>query len=209
MADGRTLFVDLDDVLSETTLALLALLEERTGRRLGLEEVGTFDLETAFGFDAKQWRAFMVAAHDDAVLGAMDPRPGAAATLERWAAAGWRIEVMTGRPPSTEPASRAWLERHRLAHHHLECVDKYGRPDWRGGRRPATPLHRMAERAYSGAVEDSPSTAAFLAAELGIVVALLDRPWNRDLDHLSPPVRRRIVRCRDWSEVALVFPPGR
>jgi uncharacterized HAD superfamily protein len=207
--DARpTVFVDLDDVLAETTRTLLDLLAERTGRRLALDDVGTFDLGNAFGLEHDEWCAFMEAAHEDPVLDAVEPRAGAAESLERWAVAGWRIEVMTGRPPSTESTSRRWLERHGLVHHHLEFVDKYGRPDWRGGTRAATPLTELALRSYVAAVEDSLATAAFLVERLGLTVALLDRPWNRDLDPLPASVRRRIVRCRDWGEVIQVFPPG-
>jgi hypothetical protein len=206
MAIPPVLFVDLDDVLAETTRTLLALLEERTGRRLTLEQVGTFDLENAFGLTQDEWREFMVAAHQDRVLDSMEPREGAAETLEGWEAGGWRIEVMTGRPPSTADVSRRWLERHGLVHHHFECVDKYSRPDWRGGKRRATPLEAITRRPWVGAVEDSPSTAIFLAERLGLTVALLDRPWNRDLARTSPEVARRIVRCRGWADVRRVFP---
>ncbi|MGH0037272.1 MAG: 5' nucleotidase, NT5C type [Myxococcota bacterium] len=207
MERPRSVFVDLDDVLAETTCRLLDLLEERTGRRLAFEEVGSFDLENAFGLEHHEWREFMVAAHQDPVLDSMEPREGAAESLRGWAAAGWRIEIITGRPPSTESLSRRWLERHALTHHHVECVDKYGRPDWRGGRRRATPLGKLVERTYAAAVEDSPSTAAYLAEHLEITVALLDRPWNRDLAGLSRAASRRIVRCRDWSEVRELLPP--
>jgi len=196
---SRTLFVDLDDVLSETTVTLLELLEERTGRRLVLEEVETFELGSAFGLAPAEWEAFMVAAHQDEVLSRMRPRRGAAEVLERWSDGGWRIEVMTGRPPSTEEVSREWLVRHELVHHHLEFVDKYGRPDWRGGARRATPLAEISRREFAAAVEDSPETARFLAEELGLLVALLDRPWNRRVP--GDAARGRIVRCRDWVEV--------
>ncbi len=202
MTTPRRIFVDLDDVLAETTRTLLDLLAERTGRRLELEDVGSFSLEVSFGLERSEWEEFMVAAHQEAVLGRVHPREGAGSVLRRWSESGWRIEVMTGRPPSTESFSRRWLERHGLVHHHLECVDKYGRPDWLGGTRRATPLAEALERPFAAAVEDSLETAGLLAEHWAIPVALLDRPWNRDVSGLSPERARRIVRCRDWEDVA-------
>jgi len=39
----------------------------------------------------------------------------------------------------------------------------------------------------------------------GVAVALMDRPWNRDLAHLPQETVSAIVRCLDWREVAERF----
>ena len=202
----RPIFVDLGDVLGETVATLLRLLERLHGRRLALDDVSVFDLERAFGLDASTWEEFMRAAHADEVLLEIAPRPGAARVLRRWSDAGHPVAVVTGRPPSTEALSRRWLEHHAIPHHDVHFVDKYGRPDWRGGTRRALPLEEVTRMSCSLVVEDSLGTAAFMAERLRVPVALLDRPWNRDERGLSEEARGRITRCADWEEVEARFP---
>ncbi len=52
-----------------------------------------------------------------------DARPA----LERWSRAGYEIHLLTGRPPTTENATRDWLATHAIPHVQLDFVDKYGR----------------------------------------------------------------------------------
>ena len=59
---------------------------------------------------------------------------------------------------------------------------------------------------FSLAVEDSLDVAALLVERCGVPVALMDRPWNRDVDRLSERARSGIVRCGDWREILSRFP---
>jgi hypothetical protein len=103
-------------------------------------------------------------------------------------------------------ASRRWLARHEIPHTSFACVDKYARPDWSGPGARAPSLDALAAHDLVLAVEDSLEVAARLATRLRLPVALLDQPWNRDTASLAPGVRASIVRCRDWDEVARLFP---
>jgi uncharacterized HAD superfamily protein len=115
---------------------------------------------------------------------------------------------VTGRPATTLEAAQAWLETHQLPHHQLTFVDKYGR----GARDPnydgVITLDELAGRRYSFAVEDSADMAVYLAAEMGLPVALLDRPWNRALPTSDPAASSRVYRCADWAEVVRRFSQG-
>ena len=54
------------------------------------------------------------------------------------------------------------------------------------------------------AVEDFPGITDHLTQQLGVPVALFDRPWNRSLadrDGAAP-----LVRCRHWGEILQHFP---
>ena len=55
-------------------------------------------------------------------------------------------------------------------------------------------------------MEDSLEVAALLVERCGVPIALMDRPWNRDLSGLSPAARASIVRCHGWAELAERFP---
>jgi uncharacterized HAD superfamily protein len=206
MAPYRRIYVDLDDVLSLTIEPLAALLEALHGRRVAVEDVRHFDLGRSFGLDEVELDDFMRRAHEPGHLAALAPAPGAAEALGRWSRRGYRVEVMTGRPPSSAPISRDWLARHEIPHAQLACVDKYAREDWHAADEPALAFAEVGARGFALAVEDSLEVAVELASRWRIPVALMDRPWNRELPALPAGVGERLIRCRSWSEVAARFP---
>ncbi len=206
MAAGRSIYVDLDDVLSLTIDRLADLLVVRHGRRVAVDDVVDFDLGRSFGLAPPELEEFMRLAHEPEHLAALEPAPGAAAALGLWSEHGYRVEVMTGRPPSAAPASRAWLARHDIPHARLACVDKYARRDWQAADEPALPFAQLGARSFVLAVEDSLEVAVELVSRWQIPVALMDRPWNRDLSRLAPGIVGQLVRCRSWSEVSARFP---
>lgn len=198
----RCIYVDIDDVLGETIERLVELLEDLHGRSVDPNAVEHFDLSKSFGLDAVEIEALMEYAHADHVIESIAPIPGAAPVLERWHAAGHRITLVTGRPPQTNAASRRWLETHALRHESLHHLDKWSRPSWNLDGLPVLRFEEIPAFGFHMAVEDSLDTAVRLVEEFEIPVALMDRPWNRAVDGLSRKTRARLVRCRDWDEVA-------
>ena len=195
----RAIYVDVDDVLAHTVQTLLVLLEERFGRRVRLEEVTTFDLGVSFSLCGAELDSFMAAAHEPEAIERYAPVEGAAEVLRHWMEAGYRVDLVTGRPPSARDSTIRWLERVRIPYHSLECVDKYARhPDAR------LDLEQLSRRDYALVVEDSLEVAARLARRTS--VALLDRPWNRDTSALSEPSRSHIRRVGSWDEIRTLFP---
>ena len=136
---GRRIYVDIDDVLSETIECLIDLLEETHSRRIAVEDVQHFHLERSFGLDEEEIRDFMDRAHADEVIESIMPTEGAAEVLADWDRSGHRVNLVTGRPPSTNAASRRWLERHAIAHVSLHHLDKWNRPSWNRTGLPALP----------------------------------------------------------------------
>jgi uncharacterized HAD superfamily protein len=204
----RRIYVDIDDVLSATIECLIDLLETTHERRVDLEEVRHFDLEKSFGLAEHEITAFMERAHADDVIESLEPTPGAPGVLSNWAEAGHQVSLITGRPPITNAASRRWLTRHRIPHASLHHLDKWNRPSWNRSGLPALRFEEIHDLEFDFAVEDSLDTAARLVEEFEIPVALMDRPWNRDLAHVSPKARNGLLRCSDWREVALAFEQG-
>ncbi|MBK7949997.1 MAG: hypothetical protein IPK00_14895 [Deltaproteobacteria bacterium] len=201
----RAIYVDIDDVLSATIERLVDLLDELHARRVDIEHVRDFDLMRPFGLDEEGIRRFMDVAHRDEVIESFAPHEGAVSVLERWKQAGHAITLVTGRPPITTHASRRWLATHRMPHDALHHLDKWGRPSWNDAGLPALRFEDLPAFGFELAVEDSLSTAVRLVEELELPVALMDRPWNREVGHLPARVRERLVRCRDWREVARAF----
>jgi uncharacterized HAD superfamily protein len=204
----RRIYVDIDDVLAATIERLVDLLHELHDRRVEIEHVRDFDLARPFGLDADGIRQFMHVAHRDAVIESIAPLSGASSVLGRWSAEGHQILLVTGRPPITTHASRRWLETHDMKHEALHHLDKWGRPDWNDEGLPALRFEDLPAFAFEFAVEDSLETAVRLVEDLGIPVALMDRPWNRAVGHLPRRILDRLVRCHDWQDVARTFEPS-
>ncbi len=208
--DGRyilrhvtAVYVDLDDVLAETGRMFLRVLEERFGRRVRFEELTSYHLGETLGLDAAELAAFLEAAHEPAALAAVEPMAGGAEVLQGWLDRGYRVLVVTGRPPATREATLGWLARHRIPFTEFHFLDKYSRyyDGAHGTPEGALVLTDLPALDLCLAVEDFPEISHHLADELGIPVALFDRPWNRDL-----AAGDRIVRCGGWREIGERFP---
>ena len=202
---GRCIYVDIDDVLSLTIESLIDLLEQLHDRRVEVGDVRHFDLARSFELEPQQLGSFMDLAHSDEILEAIHPAEGAAGVLDRWGRAGDRVSLVTGRPPTTNAASRRWLESHGLRHESLHHLDKWNRPDWNRNRLPALRFEEIGEFDFDFAVEDSLETAVRLVEDFGVPVALMDRPWNRGVSQLAPATRKALVRCFDWGDVERAF----
>ncbi|HTM07274.1 MAG TPA: bifunctional metallophosphatase/5'-nucleotidase [Verrucomicrobiae bacterium] len=194
MPEKKTIYVDMDDVLCETARALLAIAEREFGKKIPYDQLNTFEVGEACGLESHEIHELFRLAHHPEELLAMEPIEEAAAVLKQWSTAGYEIAIVTGRPPSTYDVSRAWLKRHEVPHQEFVMVDKYGR--FPTENTIAITLGELAARRFSFAVEDSPLMAKFLATEMKVPVALLDRPWNQMDDH---PL---ITRLGNWREIA-------
>lgn len=190
---GVHVYVDVDDVLAETTRAIHALARSAFGSVVTFDDMVDFDLANSLGLDAREHARLWNAIHEEHFLGALDPMPGAVSTLSSWHASGARISVVTGRPPDSRAVTEAWLGRSALPYHRLEMVDKYGRHGEVGG----PTLDDLAGRDYSLVVEDAPGMAEFFVERTEAVVLLVDRPWNRSCD----VAHERLHRVADWRAI--------
>jgi uncharacterized HAD superfamily protein len=190
------LFVDFDDILCETARGLCAPLNRAFDRNVAFDDIHHFDLDRSFDLSPEQAARLGDFFHDPDLLGAFEPVPQAAATLQWWVAQGGEIEIVTGRPPSTVDVSKAWLARHHVPAHAVYFVDKFGR--W-GGHTPGVDtltLDQICARPYVAAIEDSPHMIGVLRERMQTPVIVLDRPWNRAL-----PAGRPYTRHLDWASI--------
>jgi len=203
-----TVYVDFDDVLSETARLLADIVAERFGRRTPFERIYSFDLGISFGLEAHEQDVLIRLFHDADVLASIPPVAGAAEGMRAWAAAGCDVHVVTGRPPETRDASCAWLERYGMPYADITFVDKYGRghTDVPGVRQMTLPDLQTCD--FALVVDDSPDMVRLLAGRADMPIAVFDRPWNADLGTAEP--LPNVVRCRDWNELMTRFPqPGK
>ncbi|VFQ44303.1 5' nucleotidase, NT5C type [Desulfoluna butyratoxydans] len=189
------IFVDMDDVIAETTRTYPALVRREFGVEATYEGIADFDLSNSFGLSRNQLAHLFKVVHTPEVLMGFSPVAGARETLAAWQTQGYPIAVVTGRPPETREISLAWLKREKVPFDSFDICDKYGRHHPRQG--PFITLDEVKQRPYTLAVEDSLSMAAFLSGPMEIPTFLFDRPWNR-----RGRVLTACTRCTSWPEIA-------
>jgi uncharacterized HAD superfamily protein len=198
-------YIDLDDVLSQSALGYIKVFREHFGRTVRFEDIHSFDLSKSFGLTALEHRRFLELIHDPAVLMEFAPMPGAREVLERWSAAGVVISVVTGRPSTAFDVTRAWLTANAMPFNSLLFVRKYPQNPLDPHAHPTASLRSLLRVPFNLAIEDNAKVATFLIRHLGIPVFLLERPWNPAKRALSPETRSLLVRCRSWLDIDSIF----
>lgn len=188
------IYCDMDDILCETAVSLCDLAFRLFGKRVAYEDVRDFNLQKTFSLTNEEFRRFMDVAHASENILAYDPTPGALAGFEALTRAGHAVEIVTGRPAFTHPATRAWLDREGFGDYSVTYVDKYNRPQPVDPSCPrAVPLAEFMKRHYDVAIDDSPVILPTLAQWMDTRIVVFDRPWNRDFA-LAP----NMTRVRGW-----------
>jgi uncharacterized HAD superfamily protein len=194
-----TVYVDMDDVLCQTAQHFLTILKREFGKKFTFEQLTDFDVGEACALTAEEREELYLIVHQGEELLSIPPIPGAVEVLRQWSAHGYEIAIVTGRPPDTYEPSVQWLKKYGVPNDSILIVDKYGRfaPD--GSR--CISLEALMNHSFCWAVEDSPIMAMYLASQMKIPVALLDRPWNRkDTSH------QLVSRHKNWTEIARAMP---
>ena len=191
----KTIYVDLDDVLCQTARRFLVIVEREFNKRIAYEDLTDFDVGSSCGLGAAQTDELYRIVHRPDELMQMAPIEDAIAALRQWVDAGYRIAIVTGRPPESHEPSLAWLARHRVPYDSFTMVDKYSR--FATENSVAIRLDELAQREYCWAVEDSLPMARFLATHMKLSVALIDCPWNRSMDSYV-----NVGRFADWPTLA-------
>jgi len=191
------IYCDMDDILCETAVSLCELAYRMFGKRVAYEDVRDFNLQKTFALSDDEMRRFMDVAHAPENIASYTPTPGALEGFKALAEAGHEVEVVTGRPAFTHPATRAWLDRAGFGDFPVTYVDKYNRPQPVDPTCPrAVPLAVFMKRQYDVAIDDSPVILPTLGQWKETRIVVFDRPWNRSFA-LMPNMRR--VRC--WREL--------
>ena len=206
--DSRQIYVDYDDVLSETALAFTEVLKREFGKTVEFDDIFSFNLGESFGLSPAEVSELMDLFHEPDNLCLLQPVRGSIDALQQWANAGFEICVMTGRPPATHDVSLEWLLARGVPYSSLTFVDKYGRVNPPRTDVAVLSLDELCRRRFCVAVEDAPAMAGFLAQHMIAPVALLHRPWNAGGVEIGKEASRQIHTCRDWDEILQKFPPS-
>lgn len=202
---NQLIYIDIDDVISDTTITFPSLLEKHFGKTIPFEAITSFDLGISFDLSSEELDRFMQIAHSPDVIAAYQPRQGAIESIHTFFSLGYEIAIVTGRPPSSKKLTEEWLAKYHIPFHDLLFVDKYSRllPDITFSF--AIALESLTQMKFCFAVEDSGYMAGFLSQRMQVPVALLDRPWNRKSESTDNISGGLISRCRNWNEVMEIF----
>lgn len=186
------IYVDIDDVLCETGKAYPNLLETHFGKSATFASMHAFDLGVSFSLKPDELQRLLALAHEDDVLKQLRAVPGARKGLDQFRSMGYDIAIVTGRPPSTEEATRWWLQKQRMPHQQLIFVDKYGRADPDAFDDRVVTLEGLRGMTFSYAVEDSSGTW----------LSFLRSAWEYQLAFWTAPGTSRIgigFSARRWT----------
>ena len=181
------ILVDFDSTLTQMDEHMLATCNERHGTEYAHGDIDSWEWLATFPhaswawgdecFGSPEWQA------------SVPPQPGAVRTVRELAMAGDEPYIVSDRTAHTE-CIREWAANHGLGDLPVIISDRNDFPKWKVARGFGI---RMA-------IEDAPHNALDLADKAGCYpVILIDKPYNRDIDH------PRIVRVANWDEVALVI----
>ncbi|MBW1849770.1 MAG: bifunctional metallophosphatase/5'-nucleotidase [Deltaproteobacteria bacterium] len=204
MSDRR-IYIDVDDVISDTTITYPTLLKKHFGKTIPFEAITSFDLGKSFNLHKEELDRFMQIAHSPEVITKYQPRAGAIESMNSFISMGYEVAIVTGRPPSSKQLTEEWLAKHNISFHHLFFVDKYSRILPGAYPSNAISLDALAKMNFCFAVEDSSDMARFLSEDMQIPVALLDRPWNRNSQYQDHAASSLVNRCHTWDEVMEIF----
>jgi uncharacterized protein len=194
----KTIYVDMDDVLCETARQFLVVIEREFGKQIAYDALTDFDFERSCNLTpGERAKLYEIVHLDDEIL-SIEPIPEAIDVLNGWVGAGYEIAIVTGRPPDTFAASTEWLARFKVPYHSFTVVDKYGR--FQTENTAGLSLTELATQQFCWAVEDSLPMAKFLATEMRLAVALLDRPWNQ-----ADTEAAQFTRYYHWQEIGAAF----
>jgi len=188
----------MDDVLCETARRFLLIIEREFGKQVAYDRLTDFDFERSCDLTPGQRAKLYEIVHFENEILSIEPIPEAIEVLNEWARAGHEIAIVTGRPPVTFEPSIEWLARFRVPYHSFTIVDKYGR--FQTENTMGLSLSELAAQQFCWAVEDSLPMAKFLAEEMKLPVALLDRPWNH-----GGAGAGQVTRYYHWREIGAAF----
>lgn len=192
------IYVDMDDVLCETAIALCDIARREFGRSVDYRDVTDFDLQKMFSLSDADMERFRIFSHTNDALLSFSKTPGAIDGVKSLVASGHHVDIVTGRPASSHAGTEGWLEAAGLDDIAVTYVDKYNRSgifEHAKDDPPTVSFEDLERRGYNVVIDDSPLALERLAKWSGSLVLVFDRPWNKAFD-LAPNMRRVF----NWQE---------
>jgi FMN phosphatase YigB (HAD superfamily) len=175
------LAIDIDSTLHPYWDQLAAIARRRFGIELPYDAQHTWTIDR---LTPEQLSACVRESHQQELVLAAEPYPGAVETISAWHAQGHFIHITSHRAQDAHPHTEQWLRRIGLRFDELYCsYDK---------------VARCREIGIDVLIDDSPVNLAH-ALEAGITAATIEHPWNRDTPN--------VISAPDWPTLATKLRP--
>jgi cytidine deaminase len=177
------LFIDLDNVLSDTDPIIRSLIEKHVpgiSKPILRRHVTCFNYYEAFGFDKALekpvWEDFYRAGLNETV-----PVAGALEAMLRFCQFA-KLEVVSHRPEKTKQATKQWLKKHRIPYDQLWLIKD-------------TEKVKMVRQSNDALLIDDKGETIDAIARQGRESIVFDNPWNRSF------ARKGTVRGKNWPHI--------
>jgi hypothetical protein len=176
--------IDIDSTLHHYWDQFSAVARERFGADLAYERQVTWGITT---LRPEQVAVCIERTHQEDLVLAGIPYPGAVEAVCAWHRAGHFIHITSHRRVDAHGATAQWLERIGLAYDELYCsYDK---------------VARCREIGIELLIDDSPVNL-MRAQDCGIAAATIRHPWNEEICDSEG-----IVNAASWPELAVALGP--
>jgi uncharacterized protein len=176
--------IDIDSTLHDYWPQLAGVAKRRFGVELPYDEQVVWEIDL---LRPEQLRACVAETHEEPLVLAAEPYPGAVETIRAWHEQGHFIHITSHRSTTAHEATARWLERIGLPYDELYCSsDK---------------VTRCTEIGIDVLIDDSPVNLV-QAADAGITLATIEHPWNRDVCEDED-----VICAPDWSTLARRLEP--
>lgn len=191
------IYIDLDDVIAETTCHYVDIVKREFGKTVDFESITSFNLQESFFLTDSEYEYFFRLVHEPEIILELEPVEGAINVLNRWAAQGYEISVVTGRLTSTFDSSLEWLKSNLVPFDSFIMVDKYSRLVV--DRNIAVSLDQLLKMDFILAIEDSLDMASFIYKRMNTRTIIFERPWNR-----NATFQNGLQNCATWDEICKI-----
>ncbi len=176
--------IDIDSTLHHYWDVLSEISRRRFGIELPYEEQFTWGITR---LRPDQLELCIEESHNDDLILAGEPYPGAVETVRAWSEQGHFIHITSHRSKGCAEATTRWLEGLGLPFDDLCCsYDK---------------VSHCVELDIELLIDDSPLNIG-AAIERGIATATLVHPWNAELCEVED-----VLAADDWYELAAILAP--
>jgi uncharacterized HAD superfamily protein len=192
--EKKDIYLDLDDVICDTAVNYIQLVEQLFGKKFTFDDIHSFDLQQSFNLSIEQNSFMFAAAHQRDFTMSLQPINGAVPTLNKLKSMGYYLSIVTGRHTITYQDTLEWLTLHAVPYDRFIMVDKYKRAET--DRNIAIPMETLSQMSFFLAIEDNCDMASHLSTTMDTRVKLYDRPWNRTM-----ATGAGVERFFDWQQL--------
>lgn len=188
----KVIAVDADEILAAFLEHFLIYHNSRYETNLSKADVFSFKLEELFGIPEDEVLSRMNSYYEEGEVLKIEVVPGAIEGVNNLLKKGYELQIITARPPFYKEVTVEWVGKH--------FPDKFKQIHF-----AFNPFNKNSEKLTKAQIckqigakvlIDDNLVNALDCAKNGILVYLMDAPWNQVEDLPS-----NIVRVKSWSEI--------